>query len=77
MRAGFVFAAMMLGLGIHAVGPDNFYGVEQSVVTAKGNMALLGFIDGVLDEARRSGLIARSIEEAGLIGVDVPSPAKR
>ena len=56
--------------------PDNFYGVEQSVVTAKGNTALIDFVNGVLDEARRSGFIARSIEEAGLIGVDVAPPVR-
>jgi polar amino acid transport system substrate-binding protein len=51
--------------------PDSFYGVEQSVVAAKGNMPLLDFVNGVLDDARVSGLIARSIEAAGLNGVDV------
>jgi len=57
--------------------PDNFYGVEQSVVVAKGNKALLQFVNGVLDEARDAGRIARSIENAGLIGVDVaPAPKK-
>jgi polar amino acid transport system substrate-binding protein len=55
--------------------PDNFYGVEQSVVAAKGNKPLLDFVNGVLDDARASGLIARSIEAAGLNGVDV-APAR-
>jgi polar amino acid transport system substrate-binding protein len=56
--------------------PDNFYGVEQSVVATKGNKALIDFVNGVLDAARGSGLIAQSIERAGLIGVDV-APAER
>jgi len=56
--------------------PDNFYGVEQSVVAAKGNKALIEFVNGVIDEARSSGAIARSIENAGLLGVDV-APAKK
>lgn len=56
--------------------PDNFYGVPQSVVVAKGNAAMRGAVNGVIDEARRSGLIARSIAEAGLAGVDVAPPRK-
>jgi polar amino acid transport system substrate-binding protein len=56
---------------------DNFYGVEQSVVVAKGNKALVEFVNGVLDEARDAGRIARSIENAGLIGVDVAPAPKR
>jgi polar amino acid transport system substrate-binding protein len=55
--------------------PDNFYGVEQSVVAAKGKKPLLDFVNGVLDDARASGLIARSIEAAGLNGVDI-APAR-
>jgi polar amino acid transport system substrate-binding protein len=56
--------------------PDNFYGVEQSVVAAKGNTALIDVVNAAIDEARRSGLIARSIEQAGLAGVDV-APARK
>jgi polar amino acid transport system substrate-binding protein len=56
--------------------PDNFYGVEQSVVTVKGNKTLIDFVNNMLDEARSSGLIARSIEQADLIGVDV-APARK
>jgi polar amino acid transport system substrate-binding protein len=56
--------------------PDNFYGVPQSVVAAKGNTAMIDVVNGVIDEARRSGLIARSVEEVGLAGVDVAPPRK-
>jgi polar amino acid transport system substrate-binding protein len=55
--------------------PDNFYGVEQSVIVPKGNKALLDEVNTVLDEARRSGLIAQAIERSGLIGLDV-APAR-
>jgi polar amino acid transport system substrate-binding protein len=55
--------------------PDNFYGVPQSVVAVKGNKALIDVVNAAIDEARRSGVIARSIEEAGLAGVDV-APAR-
>lgn len=52
----------------------NFYGVEQAVIVQKGNKILLEAIDKFLDEARSSGLIAGSIERAGLSGVDVAPP---
>jgi len=55
--------------------PDNFYGVEQSVIVPKGNAARLAIVEKFLDEARASGLIAESIARAGLVGVDV-APAK-
>jgi polar amino acid transport system substrate-binding protein len=55
--------------------PDNFYGVEQSVIVPKGNKALLDAVNTVLDEARRSGLIAQAIARSGLIGLDV-APAR-
>jgi polar amino acid transport system substrate-binding protein len=55
--------------------PDNFYGVPQSVIAAKGNAALIDAVNGAIDEAKASGLIARAIEQASLIGVDVaPRP---
>lgn len=51
--------------------PDNFYGVEQSVVVPKGDAARLAIVNRFLDEARASGLIAGAIARAGLVGVDV------
>ena len=55
--------------------PDNFYGVPQAVVVAKGNAAMRDAVNRVIDEARRNGAIARAIAEAGLAGVDVaPQP---
>jgi polar amino acid transport system substrate-binding protein len=55
--------------------PDNFYGVEQSMIVAKGNKALLDAANVALDDARRTGLIAAAIARSGLIGLDV-APAK-
>ena len=55
--------------------PDNFYGVEQSVIVPKGHKALLDAVDKVLDDARRSGLVAEAIARSGLIGLDV-APAR-
>ena len=54
--------------------PDNFYGVEQAIIVAKGKTALLEIIQRMLDEARSSGLIAAAITRAGLVGVDVAPP---
>jgi polar amino acid transport system substrate-binding protein len=56
--------------------PDNFYGVEQSIIVKKGNKALLDLVEKFLDEARASHFLARVIERAGLVGVDV-APARR
>ncbi len=39
--------------------------------------AMIDFVNGVLDEVKSAGLIARSIEQAGLIGVDVAPLSKR
>jgi polar amino acid transport system substrate-binding protein len=55
--------------------PDNFYGVEQAIVVAKGNAALLGKVESLIEETRAAGFIAAAIARAGLIGVDV-APAR-
>jgi polar amino acid transport system substrate-binding protein len=55
--------------------PDNFYGVEQSVIVPKGHKALLEEVNAVLDDARRNGLVAEAITRSGLIGLDV-APAR-
>jgi polar amino acid transport system substrate-binding protein len=60
----------------HRLLPDNFYGVPQSVVAAQGNTALIDAVNAVIDETKSSGLIARSIDAAGLTGVDVAPPRK-
>ena len=55
--------------------PDNFYGVPQAIIVKKGNAALLQAAERMLDEARKSGLLAASIKNVGLVGVDV-APAR-
>jgi polar amino acid transport system substrate-binding protein len=57
--------------------PDNFYGVEQSVIVPRGDAARLAIVEKFLEEARASGLIAASIARAGLVGVDVAPPKAR
>jgi len=54
--------------------PDNFYGVEQAIVVAKGNARLLAEVDRLIADARASGFTAAAIERAGLAGVDVAPP---
>jgi len=54
--------------------PDNFYGVEQSIIVQKGNAALLAAVEKFLDEARTSGLIAAAIQRSGIVGLDVAPP---
>ena len=54
--------------------PDNFYGVEQAIVVAKGKAALLAKLDQLIDETRATGFIAAAIARAGLVGVDVAPP---
>jgi len=54
--------------------PDNFYGVEQSIIVQKGNATLLAAVQTFLDEARTSGLIAGAITRSGIVGLDVAPP---
>jgi polar amino acid transport system substrate-binding protein len=56
---------------------ENFYGVEQSIVVAKGDAALLAAVNRFIDEARASGLIKGAIERAKLAGVEVAPPGTR
>jgi polar amino acid transport system substrate-binding protein len=57
--------------------PDNFYGVEQSIIVKKGNKALLDVVEKFLDEARNSRFLASVIERSGLVGVDVAPPRRQ
>ena len=51
--------------------PDNFLGVEQCIVVAKGDAAKLEIVNRLLDETRASGFIQSSVERTGMKGVDV------
>ena len=57
--------------------PDNFYGVEQAIIVAKGHPARLEILDRFIEEARGAGFIRAAIERAGLVGVDVAPPRAR
>jgi len=53
-----------------------FMGVQQSIAVPKGKDAGLGFLRAVVQYAKRSGLVARAIEQTGAKGVSVASPAR-
>ena len=55
---------------------DNFFGVEQAIVVAKGDTASLNTVNRFIDDARASGLIRAAIDRAKLVGVDVAPPKK-
>jgi polar amino acid transport system substrate-binding protein len=51
--------------------PDNLFGVPQTIIVPKGKPEVLADITRFIDDARASGLIQKSIEASGLIGVEV------
>jgi polar amino acid transport system substrate-binding protein len=51
--------------------PDNFLGVEQSIIVGKGEAGRLAAVNRLIDEARNSGFIQQAIDRVGLKGVDV------
>jgi len=53
-----------------------FMGVQQSIAVPKGKDAGLLFLRGVVEEAKRSGLVARAIERTGAKGVSVAPLAR-
>jgi polar amino acid transport system substrate-binding protein len=52
-----------------------FMGVQQSIAVPKGKDAGLAYLRQVVEEAKRSGLVARAIERTGAKGVSVAPPA--
>jgi polar amino acid transport system substrate-binding protein len=52
-----------------------FMGVQQSIAVPRGKDAGLRYLRGVVEEAKRSGLVARAIERTGAKGVSVAPPA--
>jgi len=56
--------------------PDNFFGVEQSLILAKGDLARIDFINHFIDDLRSSGFLQAALTRAGLNGVEV-APARK
>jgi polar amino acid transport system substrate-binding protein len=52
-----------------------FMGVQQSIAVPKGKDAGLRFLRAVVEDAKKSGLVARAIERTGAKGVSVAPPA--
>jgi polar amino acid transport system substrate-binding protein len=52
-----------------------FMGVQQSIAVPKGKDAGLRFLRDVVEDAKRSGLVARAIERTGAKGVSVAPAA--
>ena len=53
-----------------------FMGVQQSIAVPKGKDAGLRSLREIVEEAKKSGLVARAIERTGAQGVSVAPPAK-
>lgn len=54
--------------------PDNLFSVPQTIVVPKGKPDVLAAVNKLSDDTRASGLIQKSIETNGLIGVEVAPP---
>ena len=52
-----------------------FMGVQQSIAVPKGKEAGLRYLRAVVEDAKKSGLVARAIERTGAKGVSVAPPA--
>ncbi len=52
-----------------------FMGVQQSIAVPKGKEAGLAVLRQVVEDSKRSGLVARAIERTGARGVRVAPPA--
>jgi len=53
-----------------------FMGVQQSIAVPKGKDAGLQYLRHVVEDAKKSGLVARAIDSTGAKGVSVAPPAK-
>ncbi len=58
-----------------AILPGGFSAVQQAVGTARANAAGAAFLAAFVEEAKRSGLVARLIEQHGVQGLTVAPPA--
>ncbi|MBI4662214.1 MAG: transporter substrate-binding domain-containing protein [Verrucomicrobia bacterium] len=54
--------------------PDDLYGVEQTIIVAKGNPEGLKAVNQFIDDVRRSGFLRAAIERSGVIGIAVAPP---
>ncbi|HEY3115429.1 MAG TPA: transporter substrate-binding domain-containing protein [Chloroflexota bacterium] len=70
----------LLGLAEQRAGyrvlDDDFAVTELGIAVAPGQQQLLGHLQTFLDDAKRSGLVARAIQTNGVRGVEVASPGQ-
>lgn len=57
--------------------PDDLYGVEQTIVVAKGKPEALTAVNRFLDDIRRSGFLRSAIEKSAIIGISVAPPRSK
>ena len=57
--------------------PDDLYGVEQTIIVARGKPEALLAIDRFIDDIRSSGFLRAAIDRSGVIGVSVAPPRTR
>jgi len=57
--------------------PDDLYGVEQTIVVAKGQTEALTAVNRFIDDIRRTGFLRSAIEKSGIIGVSVAPPRSK
>jgi polar amino acid transport system substrate-binding protein len=55
---------------------DGFAMISLAAFVPKGNAARLAYVSEFIEEAKASGLVQRTIERAGLRGVQVAPPGK-
>ena len=51
--------------------PGNFTAVQQAIGTSKGNTAGAAFLREFVEEAKRTGFVARLIERHKVVGLSV------
>jgi polar amino acid transport system substrate-binding protein len=57
--------------------PDDLYGVEQTIVVARGKPEALTAINRFIDDIRQSGFLRSAIEKSGIIGISVAPPRSK
>lgn len=51
--------------------PDSLFGVPQTIIVPKGKADVLAAVNRFIDDVRASGLLQRSIENSGVVGLEV------
>lgn len=50
--------------------PDSLFGVPQTIIVPKGRAEVLAAVNRFIDDVRKSGLLQRSIENSGVVGLE-------